>query len=543
MNDITFKIATEVDELEQIHRLNYRTFVEEIPQHAPDPSGRLVDRFHKENTYLIALHGRRVVGMIALRTQRPFSLDGKLAELDTYLPQGRRLVEVRLLAIEPEWRRTPLCVTLLAQVMDTCIGLGFDTAVISGTTRQLRLYRQLGFVPFGPLVGTAGAQYQPMYLTMEAVGQAIEGKAALQRAFVSRGSAAPRPVNLMPGPVRVSPEVEAAFVAPPISHRSPAVLAQLARVRARLRDLTGARDVQVIPGSGSLATSIIAAQLSRAGAPGLVLSNGEFGERLAAEAARVGLRFDRYQLPWGTAFDLDDIAARVQRLPAGAWVWCVQHETSTGALNPVEAIAALCAAQGLRLCVDCISSLGATPVDLRGVYLASASSGKGLGAYPGLALVFHAESPAPVNDGTPSYVDLAHWARHESVPHTVSSNLLAALDVALVQATPTRMARLQAHARWLHEQVCEVGLTPIVPLAQSCLAGVTMAFDGDHDALRIGEALERRGFATSFRSQHLRARNWLQASLLGDPPRHEVERFAEALVREGGVRAVLSGAT
>ncbi|GIV77575.1 MAG: hypothetical protein KatS3mg050_1969 [Litorilinea sp.] len=51
----TFRYATEDWEFEQIHRLNYRAFVEEIPQHAPNPERRLVDQFHHENTYAIGL--------------------------------------------------------------------------------------------------------------------------------------------------------------------------------------------------------------------------------------------------------------------------------------------------------------------------------------------------------------------------------------------------------------------------------------------------------------------------------------------------------
>ena len=34
---LVFKFATEEWEFEQIHRLNYRTFVEEIPQHQASP--------------------------------------------------------------------------------------------------------------------------------------------------------------------------------------------------------------------------------------------------------------------------------------------------------------------------------------------------------------------------------------------------------------------------------------------------------------------------------------------------------------------------
>jgi hypothetical protein len=43
---LVFKVASEDSEFEQIHRLNYRTFVEEIPQHGPNPDCTLVDRFN-----------------------------------------------------------------------------------------------------------------------------------------------------------------------------------------------------------------------------------------------------------------------------------------------------------------------------------------------------------------------------------------------------------------------------------------------------------------------------------------------------------------
>ena len=86
--DLRIKVATEAWEFEQIHQLNYRTFVEEIPQHAPNPEGRLVDRFHAENRYVIVLHGRELVGMVAIRHQRPFSLDSKVPNLDAHLPAG-----------------------------------------------------------------------------------------------------------------------------------------------------------------------------------------------------------------------------------------------------------------------------------------------------------------------------------------------------------------------------------------------------------------------------------------------------------------------
>jgi GNAT superfamily N-acetyltransferase len=164
---LVFRIASEAWEFEQVHRLNYVTFVEEIPQHDRDSSRQLVDKFHSQNTYMTCWRGRRLVGMIAARGARPFSLDGKLENLDSYLPPGRSCCELRLLAVDPLYRYGRVFRGLCRLVIEYCKRHGYDLALISGTTRQQKLYRHLGFVPFGPLVGTPGALFQPMYLTME----------------------------------------------------------------------------------------------------------------------------------------------------------------------------------------------------------------------------------------------------------------------------------------------------------------------------------------------------------------------------------------
>ena len=164
---LQFKIASEDWEFELIHRLNYKTFVKEIPQHEPPRDDRLVDKFHAENTYVICLCDKQLAGMLALRARRPFSLDQKLANLDSYLPPGRSVCEVRLLAVEKDFRRGQVFPGLLLLLWEYGIGKGYDLAIISGTTRQLKLYAHLGFTPFGPLVGTGETLFQPMYMTKE----------------------------------------------------------------------------------------------------------------------------------------------------------------------------------------------------------------------------------------------------------------------------------------------------------------------------------------------------------------------------------------
>ena len=149
---LVFKIATEDWEFDLIHQLNYKTFVEEIPQHQPSPLKRMMDRFHAENTYIICLSGRQLVGMLALRGKRPFSLDQKLPDLDSHLPPGRSLCEIRLLSVDRKFRTGQVFQGLMALVWQFFVDNNYDMGVISGTTRQLKLYQHLGWIPFGPLV-------------------------------------------------------------------------------------------------------------------------------------------------------------------------------------------------------------------------------------------------------------------------------------------------------------------------------------------------------------------------------------------------------
>jgi GNAT superfamily N-acetyltransferase len=173
---LTYRIAERPD-FDAIHALNYESFVEEIPQHAPNPQRRLIDRFHAANTYVICLADNHLVGMVCGRCERPFSLDQKLPNLDFYLPRHQKAVEIRLLAVVPAYRKTAVFSALMSRLARHFMDQRCDLALISGTVRQLKLYRHLGFEAFGDLVGHADASYQPMYLTLDALrARSVSGR-------------------------------------------------------------------------------------------------------------------------------------------------------------------------------------------------------------------------------------------------------------------------------------------------------------------------------------------------------------------------------
>jgi len=523
---IRIKVATESWEFHAIHRLNHLAFTAEIPQHPPTPSGWLIDKFHRENTYVIAIRGKQLVAMIAVRGRRPFSLDAKLPDLDAHLPRGSRVCELRLLTIAKEHRSGRLLADFLGYVWRYCLRRGYDAAVISGTTRQLKLYRRLGFEPFGPLTGSPGAHFQPMLVVREGVSRRLERLCDGRSARFRR----PRPLNLLPGPVAVHDDVRRALVEPAESHRTASFASDFASTKTLLFELTGASRAEILLGSGTLANDAIAAQLSLLSTHGLILSNGEFGERLVDHAARAGATCDVMRWPWGRPFDLAAVQERLSRAAPG-WLWFVHLETSVGVLNDLAALGALCSRVGVRLCVDAISSVGTMPIHLGSVWFASAVSGKSLGAFAGLGIVLYNHRLEPTAR-VPRYLDLALYAAREGVPFTHSSNLVGALRTALARTDwEKRFAAIAERSANLRTDLRGCGFEIVSAEADAAPGIVTIALPARTISGLVAERLRSEGYDLAANSEYLRSRNWIQISLMSEPTEEELRAAVAALFR------------
>ena len=119
-----FKRAETDAELEQVHRLNDETFVREVAQYADSGTGRLVDKFHDKNTYLIAMLGDELVGMVVVHDRPPFSVADRLPDPSVLNGLDGRPMEVRLLAVRPGHRRGPVFSGLLWALREHARRLG-----------------------------------------------------------------------------------------------------------------------------------------------------------------------------------------------------------------------------------------------------------------------------------------------------------------------------------------------------------------------------------------------------------------------------------
>lgn len=111
-----------------------------------------MDRFHHENTYIVVYKELELIGMLAFRDQRPFSIDEKIGKVEQYLSKeiSTKLCEIRLLAVKKAYRTGRVLLKLTQALTAFAYEKGYSAAVISGTTREEKLYKQMGFSQFAP---------------------------------------------------------------------------------------------------------------------------------------------------------------------------------------------------------------------------------------------------------------------------------------------------------------------------------------------------------------------------------------------------------
>jgi aspartate aminotransferase-like enzyme len=534
-----FKRAETDAEFEQIHRLNYRTFVSEIPQH-PDPGeGRLVDKFHTKNAYFLVLCQGRVVGMLGVHDQPPFSIADRLPDPGILSKPGTRPLEVRLLAIEPDRRNGTLLFGLVWVLYQHALDHNYTHLVISGIEDRLPMYQRFGFEPLGPAVGKGKATFVPMMLTVGRLPERVKRTKQQWESHIAKVvPVEAEPVCLLPGPVSIAATVRKAFHAPAVYHRGSEFIERFSQVRRTLGDLVGGRDVALLNGSGTLGNEAVAAMLAadRHTTDGLLLVNGEFGHRLSRQAVRFGLKPRVLTWPWGKPWDLDQVAAALAEMPEDAWVWGVHQESSTGVLNDLPGLVRVARKRNVRVCVDCISSLGAVPLDLQHVYLATGASGKSLGAFAGVAIVFaNAGSLARVDiELVPSYFDIPAALASTGPRYTFPSPTLAALETALDEyATPeiaqATYARYHALGQLVRRRLRALGVEPLCD--ETCASSVVTTFapPGAETCEQFVNRCRSWGYAIGGQSGYLAERRLVQIATMGAIRHEDLAGFFEHL--------------
>lgn len=191
-----------------------------------------------------------------------------------------------------------------------------------------------------------------------------------------------------PGPGQVHPRVYQAMAQPIVGHLDPYFFEISSNIQRLLRTVFGTKNEMTFvisaTGSGGMETAV--SSFVEPGTKVAVFANGYFCDRQAEMARRQGGEVVRLEKPWGEVFTAEEASEFIQREKPQV-VMYVQAETSAGAYQRGEHICKAAHEAGALVIADCVTSLGAMPVevDKTGIDVAYSCSQKGLSCPSGLA--------------------------------------------------------------------------------------------------------------------------------------------------------------
>lgn len=312
-------------------------------------------------------------------------------------------------------------------------------------------------------------------------------------------------ILLGPGPSTVHPRVLRAMAHPLVGHLDPEFVALMNEVQDMLRTVFQTENRLTVPisGTGSAAMEASLCNLIEPGDSVLIGVCGYFGERLCDMAGRYGAEVRRIERQPGEVLSIDEFARELRAKPAKV-VAIVHAETSTGVLQPLDGLPDLVHQYGGLLVVDCVTSLGGTPVkvDEWDIDVAYSCSQKCLGAPSGLGPItvgsraldaIHARNDPVAN----WYLDLSLLARywgtertyHHTAPISMNYALHEALRIVLEEGLSARFDRHRANAQLLWDGLEAMGLKLFVPQEHRLPQLTTVCIPEGVDDLAVRKAL------------------------------------------------------
>ncbi|MFY9114995.1 MAG: alanine--glyoxylate aminotransferase family protein [Dethiobacteria bacterium] len=241
---------------------------------------------------------------------------------------------------------------------------------------------------------------------------------------------------MIPGPTPIPREVSQALGAEIFNHRGSKFKTLIEEVTVKLKKIFETNnDLFILTSSGTGAMEAGIVNFISPGEQVLCLSNGAFGDRLAAISKIYGIEVVGINSEWGKPLKYDVL---VQKLAADTArkikaIMMVHNESSTGIMNDVEKVSKIRGDHPALLITDTVSSLGAVhlPVDEWKIDICFTGSQKALLSPPGLAFI--SVSPQA-------------WAAQKNKTGCYYFNLRKAKEYLEIGQTPFTPAILQVEA-------------------------------------------------------------------------------------------------
>ncbi|WP_368205089.1 2-aminoethylphosphonate--pyruvate transaminase [Aeromonas sp. s5] len=233
----------------------------------------------------------------------------------------------------------------------------------------------------------------------------------------------------------------------------------------------------LLQGSGSYVVESVLGSAIGADECLLIINNGAYGARMGEMARCLGLRHHELDCGETTRPEPAAIEAILVRHPEITHLAMVHCETTTGMLNPLEEVAALCQRRGIRLIVDAMSSFGGIPIDMGrlGIEFLISSANKCIQGVPGFGFVIARRAALTACAGRARSVSLdlhAQWQtmeqqggkwRFTSPTHTVLAFAQALRELEEEGGIVARHQRYSENQRTLVDGMAALGFEPLLP--------------------------------------------------------------------------------
>jgi aspartate aminotransferase-like enzyme len=310
------------------------------------------------------------------------------------------------------------------------------------------------------------------------------------------------PKLFTPGPTAVPAEVLEIQARPLIHHRTEEFRRALTEAMRGLQYILNTKQpVVVLTASGSGAMEATVVNLTKPGETVIVTEVGKFSERWREIAEVYGLRVVVVSAEYGQVATPDSVGRAFKENPGATVLFTTHSETSTGALQDVEAFANIARKHDALIAVDAITSAGAHHVrtDEWGLDAVVGGSQKGVMLPPGLGYVALSQrAMAKMRAGRHPvyYFDLLKAvasAEKGDTPYTPAITLVLALERALQmmreEGIENVVARHDANGSAVRAAVTAMGMKLLAAVPSNAATAVLTPGDS---AGQITKHIEKR---------------------------------------------------